>query len=224
MALDEGELSQTLVVTQIAVSLLLLVAAGLLTTLAKLTPSTWVHPEKLLFSTSMSAAAQPDEMSVSSRTFTSGSREFPASATPQPRTIMGRSLSATYLTVPGYTGNDSSCAMLEVASNFFETMQIPIQLGRPIDTRDVAGAARVAVVNEVFAKRFFPEQSPVGRRFIQGRAPNTREYEIVGVARNTRYNSLKGEVPAVAYLPYTHDPRSIGSLTFDSAPRATRRR
>ena len=55
----------------------------------------------------------------------------------------------------------------------------------------------------------------LARRFIQGRAPDTREYEIIGVARNTRYNSLKGEVPAVAYLPYTHDPRSIGSLTFE---------
>ena len=106
--------------------------------------------------------------------------------------------------------------MLSVAANFFDTMQIPILLGRPMETRDVAGAAKVAVVNEVFAKRFFPGQSPVGRRFIQGRAPKHARISKSSGSRGIRdISSLKGELPAVAYLPYTYDPRSIGQLTYE---------
>jgi macrolide transport system ATP-binding/permease protein len=129
--------------------------------------------------------------------------------------MVSNSMNSTRVNVPGYTGTDNSLALLDVAENFFETMQIPIQLGRPLQKRDVAGSAKVAVVNEVFAKRFFPGQSPIGRQFFTGRAPNTREYEIIGVARNARFHSLKGELPALAYLPYTQDPQSIGSLTFE---------
>jgi ABC-type antimicrobial peptide transport system permease subunit len=55
----------------------------------------------------------------------------------------------------------------------------------------------------------------VGRRYRQGRGTNATEYEIIGVARNARYHSLKNEIPAVAYNPYTHQPRSLGSLTFE---------
>jgi predicted permease len=214
-------LSRALVVTQIAVSLLLLVAAGLFArTLIKLNSvELGFNKENLLLFNvnARQAGYKPEEMP---RFFENLHQRFASipgvrHATATNYAIVSGSMNSTRLTVPGYTGNDSSCAMLEIASNFFETMQIPIQLGRPIEMRDIAGAARVAVVNEVFAKRFFPEQNPVGRRFIQGRAPNTREYEIIGVARNTRYNSLKGEIPAVAYLPYTHDPQSIGSLTFE---------
>jgi predicted permease len=214
-------LSQTLVVTQIAVSLLLLVAAGLFVrTLTKLNSVElgFSREKLLLFNVNVRQAGyKPEEMP---RFFESLHQRFASipgvrDATATNYAMVSNSMNSTRLTVPGYTGNDNDCAMMEIASNFFNTMQIPMQLGRPIETRDIAGAARVAVVNEVFAKRFFPAQNPVGRRFIQGRAPDTREYEIIGVARNSRYNSLKGVIPAVAYLPYTHDPRSIGSLTFE---------
>ena len=214
-------LSQTLVVTQIAVSLLLLVAAGLFVrTLTKLNSiELGFNQEKLLLFNvnARQAGYKPEEMPPFFENLLHRFASIPGvrNATASSYAIVSNSINTTRLTVPGFTGTDSSCAILNVAANFFDTMQIPILLGRPVGTRDVAGAATVAVVNEVFAKRFFPGQSPVGRRFIQGRAPNSREFEIIGVARNTRYSSLKGELPAVAYVPYTYDPRSIGQLTYE---------
>jgi len=122
-------------------------------------------------------------------------------------------VNSSNIRVAGYTGKDSDTSFLAVTSNFFETMQIPIMIGRSIDARDVAGAAKVAVVNEVFVKKYLGGENPLGKRFSRGKAD--REIEIVGVAKNARYSSLKNEIPAVAYVTYTHEPGSIGSLTFE---------
>jgi macrolide transport system ATP-binding/permease protein len=214
-------LSQTLVVAQIAVSVLLLIAAGLFVrTLSRLNAvELGFNQEKLLLFNvnARQAGYKPEEMM---RFFDNLIQRFAAipgvrNATATNYAMVSNSMNSTRVNVPGYTGTDNSLALLDVAENFFETMQIPIQLGRPLQKRDVAGSAKVAVVNEVFAKRFFPGQSPIGRQFFTGRAPNSREYEIIGVARNARFHSLKGELPALAYLPYTQDPQSIGSLTFE---------
>ena len=80
-------------------------------------------------------------------------------------------------------------------------MQLPILLGRPIGSRDVDGAPLAAVVNEVFAKKYFPNQNPIGRRFGLGNS-EAGDLTIVGVAKNARYNSLKSAIPPVAYIPY----------------------
>jgi predicted permease len=80
-------------------------------------------------------------------------------------------------------------------------MQIPVALGRAISSRDVIGAPIVAVVNEVFAEQYFPNQNPIGRRFTLGNS-QAPDMTIVGVAKNARYSSLKGAVPPVVYVPY----------------------
>jgi predicted permease len=58
------------------------------------------------------------------------------------------------------------------------------------------------VVNEVFAKKYFPNESPVGRHFTMGGKDNKNDVEIVGVAKTARYNSLKRDVPPVTYTSY----------------------
>ncbi len=80
-------------------------------------------------------------------------------------------------------------------------MQLPIVLGRAIDSRDLDGAPLAAVVNEVFATKFFTGRNPIGQRFALGNS-DAGELTIVGVAKNARYNSLKQAIPPVAYLPY----------------------
>ena len=214
-------MSQTLVVTQIAVSLLLLVSAGLFVrTLTKLNSIDvgFNRENLLLFNVNARQAGYREE--AMPRFFANLHERFASipgvrSASASNMAMVSHSVNSGTVQVPGYTGADTSTSFLSVAPKFFETMQIPILLGRAIDDRDVAGGAQVAVVNEVFVKRFMAGQSPVGKRFRQGRAANAREYEIVGVARNARYSSLKNEIPAVAYSPYTHNPRSLGSLTFE---------
>ncbi|HWF47588.1 MAG TPA: FtsX-like permease family protein, partial [Bryobacteraceae bacterium] len=74
-----------------------------------------------------------------------------------------------------------------------------IVLGRPIGSHDVDGAPLAAVVNEVFANRYFPNQNPIGRQFGLGNS-DAGNLTIVGVAKNARYSSLKQMIPPVAYF------------------------
>ena len=81
-------------------------------------------------------------------------------------------------------------------------MQIPMQLGRPIDERDKRGQGTVAVVvSDLFAREHFRDENPIGRRIqLGGRAP--QDLEIVGVAASVRYGGLKEDIPPVVYIPY----------------------
>jgi len=85
-----------------------------------------------------------------------------------------------------------------VGPSFFETMQIPILLGRAIGEQDTADAPRVVVVNEVFAKKFFSGRDVLGRHFTLN-----NDVQIVGIARNSVFSSLKEEIPPVVYLPWS---------------------
>ena len=100
---------------------------------------------------------------------------------------------------------------------FFETMQIPIVLGRPIDSHDVDGAPLAAVVNEVFATKYFPNQNPIGRHFSS--VTRAGDLTIVGVAKNARYNSLKDAIPPVAYLRTCRTWSSVRPACFSSCGR-----
>ena len=105
---------------------------------------------------------------------------------------------------------------ISVGSTFFETMQIPIVLGRPIDSRDREGAPLAAVVNEVFAAKYFANQNPIGRRFSLGNS-KAGDLAIVGIAKNARYHSLKQAIPPVAYLPFRQNivKRPPGAMFFE---------
>jgi predicted permease len=102
-----------------------------------------------------------------------------------------------------------------VAGSFFETMQIPILLGREIIDRDQQSPSKVAVVNEVFAKKYFPNGNPIGRRFGFGDENAPTDIEIVGVARTARLTTLKRDTPPVAYLPFGQDISSLGGMNFE---------
>jgi predicted permease len=214
-------LSQGLVVTQIAVSLLLLVAAGLFArTLSKLNSVQlgFNSEHVLVFAVNARQAGYRDQAIY--RFFDSlqghlsaipGVRAATASGFP----LVAQSMNSSSIRIPGYTGTDTETAFLNIAPNFFDTMQISMLAGRAIDARDVAGGAKIAVVNEVFVKKFLQGENPIGKHFTRGKGPNEMQFEIVGVAKNARYHSLKDDLPALAYIPYTHDPRQMGQLTFE---------
>ncbi len=102
--------------------------------------------------------------------------------------------------------------MAQVGPTFFKTMQLPIALGRALNARDVASAPAAAVVNEIFAKKYFPGRSPLGAHFKLDEI----ELEIVGVARNARYNSLKQEIPPVTYTAWAQTPpKNLRDLFFE---------
>jgi hypothetical protein len=79
-------------------------------------------------------------------------------------------------------------------------MSIPIVGGRDFAASDTSNSPGVVIVNETLAQRFWPGQNPVGKRLHSG---NTDVLEVVGVAKNGKYQSL-GEIPAlVVYYPLT---------------------
>ena len=91
-----------------------------------------------------------------------------------------------------------------LAPNFLEAMEIPLLLGRPFTARDVAGAPAVAIVNETFVREVFGRESPVGRhlKFRGAPMPGAPEtVEIVGVARDAMYTSVRQPAPATVYFP-----------------------
>jgi putative ABC transport system permease protein len=87
---------------------------------------------------------------------------------------------------PG-AGDDVSSAWTRVMPGFFETIGDRIVRGRPIVDADAATTRRVAVINEAFARKFFPNENPIGEHFGPAAGKNAGLYEIVGVAADVRY-------------------------------------
>jgi putative ABC transport system permease protein len=82
---------------------------------------------------------------------------------------------------------DTGAGFVRVMHGFFETIGSNIMLGRPITERDTAATRPVAVVNQAFVKRFFKGQNPIGQHFGPGKIKYSATYEIVGVINDVRY-------------------------------------
>jgi len=110
------------------------------------------------------------------------------------------------VTVEGYTtkrGEWVDPHMQFVSTGYFQTLGIPVMLGRDFNARDETGSQKVAIVNQRFADRYFAGRSPIGRHVGMGGDPGTvTDIEIVGVVRDTRYESLREEIPYEMYRPY----------------------
>jgi predicted permease len=85
-----------------------------------------------------------------------------------------------------------------VGPRFFETMGTPLVSGRGFDLRDDENAPKVAVINEAAARYYFPDGSPLGRRFDQSK---NKGIEIVGVVKDARHYGLREQAPRMFYLP-----------------------
>lgn len=205
-------LSHTLIAGQIALSTLLLVAAGLFVgTLIKLRSiATGFNPEKLLvFSLDAKLAGYDDRRgAVFYETLRQRFASLPgvraASLSDMPLGAGG--VNSDEIVVPGvptYPDHPLSTNDALVGPSFFSTMQIPILLGRPIEAGDTANALHVAVVNEAFVRKFFPYRNPIGQHFNFN---SPTDVQIVGVAKNSVYSSLKSEIPPVAYVPWSQIP------------------
>jgi predicted permease len=101
-----------------------------------------------------------------------------------------------------------------VDSRFLETMEIPLLFGRSLTPRDDADATKVALVNETFAREAFGGENPVGQRFKTGEREGRPEVEIVGVFRDGKDVSLKEDTQATVILPFRQHASDIRSMTF----------
>jgi predicted permease len=91
---------------------------------------------------------------------------------------------------------------LRIGPDYFETIGTRLVRGRTIGEQDTPTSTRVAVVNERFAKKFFKDENPLGKRFGAGDPKHTADYEIVGVVEDAKYQDTHGPAYATYFLPY----------------------
>ena len=197
-------LTHVLVVSQIAISLLLLVAAGLFVRTVSNLQSIQLgfnRENVLLFKLNAPQAGQTDPEAAIF--YADLRRRFAAIPGIRDASLSHASLIGAGRQLPiSVSGTPApGTRILSTGPAFFTTMQIPMLRGRGIEERDQPASAPVAVVNELFAKRYFGDENPVGRHMTLG-GPNPRDMEIIGVSANARYGGLKYEIPPVVYLPY----------------------
>jgi predicted permease len=85
---------------------------------------------------------------------------------------------------------------------YFQTLDVPILAGRDFRITDAANAPKVAIVNEKFAKQYFGDH-PLGRHLGMGGDPGTKlDIEIIGVVRDSKYESMRDEMPLEVFTPY----------------------
>jgi predicted permease len=102
----------------------------------------------------------------------------------------------------------------QVRENFLEAMQIPLLAGRTLRAQDDAKSPRVVVVNETFAKLYFPNENAVGKRFtFDDKKPD--EVEIVGIAKDAKYTRQRDDVPPTVYSPFRQELRGVSGVTFE---------
>jgi predicted permease len=129
--------------------------------------------------------------------------------------------------IPQRPDEDDLSYVNSVGPDFFRTFRTPIVAGREFTLRDGADSQRVAVVNQAFARHYFANQNPIGRWLSFKGAEQSTRYEIVGVAKDVPYRGLRSEAPRMVYMAATQVPPGPDSYTFairtDAAlPEATR--
>lgn len=122
----------------------------------------------------------------------------------------------TNVTVEGYPRDpeiDTHSMINEVGPGFFSKMGIALIAGREFTDQDTLAGPKVAVVNEEFARYFFGDRNPVGRKFKRGGGNSPLDIEIVGVASNAKYSSVKQKTFRVFYTPWRQS-NDAGALSF----------
>jgi predicted permease len=202
-----GRLRQALVVGQVALSLLLLVSAGLF--LRTLQKAELVDPG---FSARQGLFASVDLLpagydAARGRAFFSNAidrlRELPGvdAASLTSRLPLGFGGNSDFgATIDGYTpaaNEEITIYYTRVGADYLKTMGIPLVAGREFTDRDAPDRPDVGIINETFARRYFPGRSPIGGRIHTGE----RTVEVVGVAHDGKYASITEAPRAFLYLP-----------------------
>jgi len=93
-----------------------------------------------------------------------------------------------------------------VGPHYFETIGTRLLRGRVIEERDRPGGLNVAVINETFARRFFPNEDPIGQHFGMTDVSHSGDYEIVGIVEDAKYKDTRGPAYATFFLPLLQTP------------------
>ncbi|HEV2489239.1 MAG TPA: ABC transporter permease [Candidatus Acidoferrales bacterium] len=223
VAAGKNRLRTSLVVLQVAGSLMLLVIAGLFTrSLAAVQHANLgfdprhvvnltMDPTEVGFNETQGLAFYNDLLTRV--------RALPGveSAALSSSTPMGDVGSNDYLKVSDYQNPPGQGLPLVwynvVSAEYFEMMRIPLVRGRSFSEVDSKSAPYVAIVNQSFAQRFWPNQDPIGKHFAKVSGATNPLYEVIGVAKNSRNTGPSGPIDAYFYLPLAQD-YPLGTMQF----------
>jgi macrolide transport system ATP-binding/permease protein len=203
-------ISQILVVGQIAISLLMLVAAGLFVrTLSNLqSVNLGFNRENLLLFRLNARQTGHNDPEISEFYGTLRDRLAAIPGVREAGLAQGsliRGENQMPISLPGLPVSDGT-RYLAVGPHFLTTMQIPILAGRDVEDRDRPGSQPVVVISEEFARLNFPGQNPLGHHVFLWKDIHqkklARDMEIIGVARNARYGSITEKTLPVVYISY----------------------
>jgi predicted permease len=206
-------LTKSLLIAQVAISLVLLVGAGLfLRTLHNLRHvDIGFNPQNLLLFRVNPQLNRYDDARIGTlyRQMMERIGSVPgvqAVAMSQPALLSG-SVNSTSIYIHGraYAAesrerDSNSINRMVVSPTFLEMMGIPIVLGRGLTDRDNQGAPKVVVVNQAAAREFFPNGNPIGQHFGSS-LETTNQLEVVGVVRDAKYDSVRDAAPPTMYVP-----------------------
>jgi predicted permease len=207
----KSPLAKVLVISQVALSLVLLVGAGLfLRSLVNLNNvDTGFNKENVL-------RLQVDASSIG---YKEDEPRLPAlyqqieervSALPGVRAASFSSFTFhegswnTDITVPGFDPHLDVDAKHNVIGNgYFETMQIPLLAGRNFGPQDTATSQKVAIISERMAKTLFPPGNPIGHHYFIGNPINNNDREVIGIVKDVKFGDLQEDPETLDYIPYT---------------------
>ncbi|MBZ5554581.1 MAG: ABC transporter permease [Acidobacteriia bacterium] len=228
-----GGLRKTLVVTQVSLSLLLLIGAGLflrsLNNLSRLGPG--FSAERLVgFNIDPSLGGYSvEDQKIFYQQLTDSLSSIPGAQSVglASMRILENNEWDSGMTVEGYTpGKPDDHAqpyMNQISQNYFATLGVPIVAGRDFTVKDnhevkfgpqpEDWSPTTVMINQEFARRYFQGQNPVGHHLGFGTDPGTRtDMEIIGVVKDIKYTNLRDDIPPQAFIPY-YGSHFMGSMT-----------
>jgi len=215
-------LGKAFVAGQVALSLLLLVGAGLfvrtLINLQKI-PSGFNQDHAILLSVDTSATGyNGDDPRVPGllRQIEDNVRGVPGV---QAASFAFFTFNQGFWTSPAYSAEDNlpenqnrNIRNNIVGPDFFAAMGIPLVQGRSFSPQDTKDSQKVAVISESMAQRYFPTGSPVGKRFWLNTQKAKTDIEVIGVVKDAKYGSLQEQVVPIAFYPHSQVPDVLGRL------------
>jgi predicted permease len=219
---SQSPFGKALVIAQVALSLLLLVGAGLFVrTLVNLqnVPSGFKQENVMLFQIDTSAAGYKDDDPKLGDLLA----EVEEKVTELPG-VQAASFSFFIFNQGGWTsrlfsrdvnlpeGQRPTLRNNVVGNGFFSAMGIPLVLGRGFGPQDINKSQKVAVISEAMAQRFFPNASPLGKRFGVNGPKSLDEIEVIGVVKDTKYESLTEQLRPMAYYPQSQRPGNVNNF------------
>ena len=217
--ISRSRLSRALVVAQVALSLLLLVGAGLfirtLRNLQQLNTGFEVQNLLLFRVDPRLSGYQNEQINALYQRLFARLEAVPGvvavTFSRHPLLSGSRGIRPLFKTA---SDTDPSAARVHIVrANFLEAMNVPVLAGRALSEQDNAQAPKVAIINSALARRIFPGQDPVGQRLAFS-TETAGQIEIVGVAQDAKYDSLRDEFPPTIYIPWLQE-RGLGQMNFE---------